>query len=264
MNTELSQENVDFYRENGFLVKENLINSEELSYWSKLIDQAVEKRKNKRILGKDSDSVNEFYDQVFVQRINLWQSSPEIKPFTLQAEIGKMATKLSGASGIRLQHDQALYKEPWSNQTTLHRDNPYWSFHVKNSLSIWIALDDSTLENGCMYFIPGSHKIDHYESSRIGPNMKAVFDVSPEFENTAAQAVPLKAGSCTFHNGLTIHGAGPNFTTKTRRAFVICFMPQGSTFNGSRNTYTDEYAQQLKVGQELNDEEVNPLIYAES
>jgi len=84
-----------------------------------------------------------------------------------------MLCTLAKIDGIRVWHDQALIKGPFGNPTAWHIDNPYWSFFSKASLSIWIALDDATPENGCLYFMPKSHELARFEplpSARHGPD----------------------------------------------------------------------------------------------
>ncbi len=140
-------------------------------------------------------------------------------------------------------------------------DTPFWSFSDSSALSIWIALDDATLQNGCLYFIPGSYHHTSFENAGIGKNMDAIFEVYPNLKNTNSVAAPIKAGSCSFHNGLTIHGAGPNMTNGFRRAMTCAYMPDGATFNGKKNILSDEQVSRLKIGDLLNDGEQNPLIY---
>ena len=72
--------------------------------------------------------------------------------------LGRIAGTLAGVDGIRIWHDQALFKPPFGNPTAWHLDNPYWSFSSRQSISIWIALEDATYQNGCMYYVPGTHK----------------------------------------------------------------------------------------------------------
>ena len=66
--------------------------------------------------------------------------------------LGKMAADLAGVDGVRIWHDQALIKMPWANPTSWHQDNPKWSFTSDVAISIWIALDDVTGHNGCIFF----------------------------------------------------------------------------------------------------------------
>lgn len=131
-------------------------------------------------------------------------------------------------------------------------------------MSIWIALDDATLENGCLYFIPGSHLKTELVNYGIGKNMDGIFTHYSQFTKVQSVAAPIKVGSCTFHNGLCIHGAGPNMTSGFRRAMTRAFMPNGSTFNGQQNVLSDKYYCSLKIGDLLNNELQNPLIFQRS
>lgn len=268
MNSELKKEQIDAYRENGFLVIEDFLNKEELEHWRAAVEEAVAGRNGKKlpdrekVYGEGDDADSEYYDNVFDQLLNLWQDNEKIRKIMLDERIGRMAAMLSGASGIRIWHDQALIKKPWANPTSLHLDTPYWSFSDKRALSIWVALDDVTLENGCLFFLPGSHKQTDLRLAGIGRNMGDIFKQYPNLKQITPTAGVMKAGSCSFHNGLTIHGAHANMTPGFRRAFTCAFMPDGSTFNGTRNILSDEQLESLRPGDLLNDEEHNPLIYS--
>jgi ectoine hydroxylase-related dioxygenase (phytanoyl-CoA dioxygenase family) len=179
----------------------------------------------------------------------------------LDERIGSMAAKLAGVDGIRIWHDQALIKKPWANPTSWHLDTPFWSFADRRALSIWVALDDATLENGCLFFIPGSQKETTFDNPGIGKNMDAIFTTYPGFRTAKSVAAPMKAGSCSFHCGLTIHGAHANMTPGQRRAMTCAYMPDGNTFNGIPNVLPAEYLSTLQVGDKLDNNAQNPLIY---
>lgn len=266
MNAEVTQEQIDFYQENGFVVLEDFLNPDELETWRNAVDDAVAKRKDLKLVpqGKDSrdwKAGDGYYDRVFVQRINLWQDHEGMRELMLDPRLGKMAADLAQVDGMRIWHDQALIKQPWANPTGWHLDNPYWSYHNRDALSIWIALDDVTLQNGCLYFVPGSHKVTTFENSMIGENLGDLFEIYPELAKTYPLPAEMKAGSCSFHNGLTAHGAGPNMTPGWRRAMTCGYMPDGSTFNGQKNILSDEQMEKLTVGDVLEDEAQNPLLY---
>ncbi len=104
----------------------------------------------------------------------------------LDPRIGRMAAELAGVDGVRVWHDQALIKRPYANPTAFHLDAPYWSFTSRDAISIWIALDDATEANGCLYFFPGSHLETTIENVKIGQNVGAIFDVYPQFADRPA------------------------------------------------------------------------------
>lgn len=269
MQDQLTSEQIDFYQTNGYIVIDNFLSPGELEHWRRVVDKAVAERAGIKIPGKDikigdDDGINEdasYFGKVFDQLINLWQTDASMKELMFDKRLGKMAADLSGADGIRIWHDQALIKRPWANPTAWHLDTPFWSFSDKRAISIWIALDDATLQNGCLYFIPGSHQRTGFDKITIGRNMDGIFEVYPQFTKSKSVAVPMKAGSCSFHNGLTIHGAGANMTSGFRRAMTCAYMPDGSLFNGEPNVLPDAYLESLQAGSILNNDLQNPLIY---
>ena len=272
MNTILTEDKIKFFQENGFVIQENFLNDEELTEWREAVTEAVSERNGLKIPGQmikaeDDDGNNEdpeYFSNVFDQLLNLWQTNDRIRKLMLDERLGKMAATLAGVTGIRIWHDQALIKRPWANPTAWHLDTPFWSFSDRNALSIWVALDDATVENGCLYFIPGSHKKTGFQNPGITKNMNAVFKFYPEFANINPFSATMKAGTASFHNGLCIHGAGANMTPGFRRAMTCAYMPDGAIFNGIQNILTEEKVSQMKVGDLLNDDEQNPLIYTAS
>ncbi|MEE3233141.1 MAG: phytanoyl-CoA dioxygenase family protein [Candidatus Latescibacterota bacterium] len=261
MFTEISSDQIDEYRRDGVLVIENFLDGDELALWRKNVEDAVEQRQDRKLADGTMRSGDSFYDRVFTQRINLWMDHAGMRDLILDERIGKLAAELAGIDGIRVWHDQALIKEPWANPTAWHLDNPYWSFSSSNAISIWIALDDATLSNGCLYFLPGTHKEASFENSGITQEMADLFGVYPDWIKRKPLPGPMRAGDCSFHNGLTAHGAGANMTPNRRRAMTCAFMPDGSNFNGQKNVLPDSYVETLSVGDVLSNDELNPLVY---
>jgi len=269
MNTIITTPQVEFYQENGYIIIEDFLNASELENWRTAVNHAIAERNGQKIPGRpgkidEDDGINkdaDYYSKVFDQLINLWQTSDEVKKLMLNPDLGKMAAKLAGVEGIRIWHDQALFKKPWANPTSWHLDTPFWSFADRRALSIWVALDDATLTNGCLFFIPGSHKHTTFENPGISKNMDSIFTLYPQLISSPSVAAPMKAGSCSFHNGLTIHGAHANMTPGARRAMTCAYVPDGSAFNGIQNILSDEQVGRLKIGDLLNDNDQTPLIY---
>ena len=253
----LSEEEIANYRENGFLVIEDFLDPDELEEWRCALDEAVLLR------GEDvlpSDPTHFSNSNVFKQRLQLWMDNDRIKDLILDERIGKMAVDLEGVSGVRIWHDQALIKMPWANPTSWHQDNPKWSFTSDCAISIWIALDDATPHNGCMYFLPKTQKKRLKDVNTNRP-MSEIFDINPELKGINPVAATMQAGGCSFHNGLTAHAAGANMTHGLRRAMTCGFMPDGSTFNGEKNVLPQSYLDTLSVGDLLDNDTLNPLIY---
>ena len=267
MKSSLSASQIHNYRENGYLYYPNLLSDDEVKELKSAVLNAINKlaqtQPRSRIAGEGAELVDkedEYYDRVFLQRINLWKINQTVKKYMLSEKIGKMITKLEGTEGFRVWHDQTLIKEAYGNPTGWHLDNPYWSFSSSNSISVWISLGEATLENGCMWFLPGSHKFEN-DNTGIGKNIGDLIELNPRLKNIDPKPVPMAAGDCSFHNGLVAHGAGANMTRHRRIAMTCAYMPINSTFNGNQNILPTNYFNNLKKGDLLNDDQLNPIVY---
>jgi phytanoyl-CoA hydroxylase len=263
-----------FYSDNGFLVMPDFLDPSELEKWRVAVDEALQGRGRQRfstpVAGDSSVSETQeareqraYYDRVFTQRVNLWQTNDKVRALMLDPALGRLVANVAGVDGVRIWHDQALVKEPYANPTAFHLDVPYWSFTSPDAITIWVALDDASLENGCLYYMPASHKAQKFDNVGIGPSIGALFDVYPEWRERAAQPCPVPAGGALFHNGLTFHGAGANMTPGRRRAMTCAYMPDGCAFNGIPNVLPPSYLATLKVGDLLDNDAQNPLVYSD-
>jgi len=269
MRTTVSQDQINQYQEDGFLIVRNFLSEDERKELINAITECIHEHAETRIIGdegiegsKYNSSKDDFYTNVFLQKVNMWKVNNTVKRYMLSPKIGEMVCKLAGTEGMRVWHDQTLQKKPWGNPTSFHLDNPYWSFTSRQAISIWIALDDATLQNGCLSFIPGSHKWTTTKNLGIGQNFGDLFEIYPEFKKSNPVIAEMKAGDASFHNGYTMHGAGVNMTPNWRRAMTCAYMPEGSTFNGTRNILPKAYFDSLKIGDVLDSEESNPLIWS--
>ena len=269
MKNELTDELILTYSDNGFLAIPGFLDARELDEWRAFTQEAVDERlatsqglDYAHGLNNQADP-DAYYAQVFTQCLKLLETHAGMRHLLLDPRLGRMAAKLAGVDGIRIWHDQALFKPPFGNPTGWHLDNPYWSFDSRDAISLWIALDDATLANGCMWYIPGSHKTATWQNAGIGQNLSDLFRVYPQWREIEPIGCPVPAGSAVFHNGLTAHGAGANMTNKPRRAMTCAYMPDGSTFNGKKNILPDDYFGSLKIGDCLDSDTINPLIWKE-
>ena len=265
MKTQLSNDQKKQYDADGFIIIEDFLSLEELEQWRSALTIAIDKRDGNKLPDRKFvgtlDDDEKYYDTVFTQRLNLWKDNPAMKELILNPQIGRMATELAGLDGVRCWHDQALIKPAWGNPTAWHLDTPFWSFSHPRAISIWVALDDATEQNGCLHFMKGSHHNTNYENPGITNAIDSIFDFYPAYRDVMPVSAAMKAGSCSFHDGLTIHGAGANMTPYPRRAMTCGFMPLGAKFDGVQNILSNEQFSALNIGDELNNEEQNPLIY---
>jgi phytanoyl-CoA hydroxylase len=251
-----TRDQAEAYRRDGFVVVEDFLDSDELERWRSVTTDAVAARQ--AVAAPVGDA---YYQRVFAQLQRLADTHDAMAALILDGRLGEIAGALAGVDGIRIWHDQALIKPPHGNPTAWHLDNPFWSFSSRDAISIWIALDDATLQNGCLWYLPGTHGLARFDLVELGPNFGALFDSYPEWLELEPVPAPCAAGSAIFHNGLVAHAAGANVTPRPRRAMTCAYMPDGSTFNGIQNVLPDDYVARLTVGDVLDDDAVNPLVW---
>jgi hypothetical protein len=131
---------------------------------------------------------------------------------------------------VGYQFDHAIYKTP-KNQTATawHQDEAYNQEPIPlRSVHFWIPLQEATVENGCMWFIPGSHqggRLVHGITNRRGAGGTMAVE---SLDSSKAVACPIPVGSATVHQPLTLHYTGPNQTDAYRRAWILHFGAYGS------------------------------------
>ena len=265
MKSELSTHQLISYQEDGYLLVEGFLDPTELERWRRVTNDAVAGRLSDPAAElTNQKNPQDYYARVFTQAIRLADTHAEMRTLIFDPPLARMAAMLAGADGMRLWHDQALIKPPWGNPTGWHLDNPYWSFSSPQAISFWIALDDATLANGCMWYLPGTHKTARYDNVGIGQNISDLFGHYPQWRQIEAVPAPCPAGSVVWHSGLIAHAAGVNMTPRPRRAMTCAFMPDGATFNGKKNILPQRLMQRLQPGDLLNDDQQTPLLWHRS
>lgn len=222
---QLEKKQIDYYYKNGFINLENVLQGEALAFANENVSAAVYLRKeqDKRTFQEKSE-----YEKSFLQCGYLCWDYETIKYFVLAKKFAGIARDLMQVKHVRLWHDQALYKEPGGNSTAVHQDCSYWPIaYPQYTITMWMALEDVTLNMGCLYFYPGSHEerqkeyVDIFKNPHLPERLKDKKEVK----------FVLKAGDVTFHSGLLFHGAGNNQTNKLRKGMTIIYVSDGNTFD---------------------------------
>src|SRR6266496_1210832 len=171
------------YRNDGFVVIPDFLDAGELGRWRRATDDAVRDRLESTAPGADEQ--NTYYARVFTQCQRLADTHVEMASLILDPRLGGAAAALAGLAGIRVWHDQALIKPPYGNPTAWHLDDPFWSFDSADAISIWVALDDATIENGCLWYLPGS-------------NRSAGFELTPDRKSTRLNSSHVEISYAVF------------------------------------------------------------------
>jgi ectoine hydroxylase-related dioxygenase (phytanoyl-CoA dioxygenase family) len=225
----ISEEKLSFYEKNGFVQLEDVFTEKEMEELSLYLDDvmAIEGEYTKSV-----DKSSEFY-KILNSKVNTWRDSAGMAKYSLSPRLAEIARQFSGSSGVRLFHDQAFWKMPGdSKPTPWHQDGTYFPIREPNVLTMWIPMDDVDTFNGCLSFIPESHKA----GKLTNVDFLHPIDLLELTKDTGADLrrpvnVPLKRGSCTLHHGLTFHYAYANKSDKPRRVLTIVYMPEDATFD---------------------------------
>ena len=169
------------------------------------------------------------YARAFTQCLNLWRYSATVEALVRSRRLAGIAARLLGVDGVRLYHDQALYKEAGGGPTPWHVDQYYWPLAGAGTVTVWIPLQPVPLAMGPVAFARGSHRSAVRELAgrlAIGAESeRQLADAMAEFE---VEEAPFSLGEVSFHGGWTCHGAGANTSDQTRAAFTIIYMDQDS------------------------------------
>ncbi len=130
-----------------------------------------------------------------------------------------------GVEGVRLYHDQALFKEPGGGPTPWHQDQHYWPLDTNKTITMWMPLVDIPPEVGSMSFASGSNRLGYVGDLPISDKSNEALQnlIKERGLRTTSYGV-LKAGDATFHSGWTLHGAPGNPTGLMREVMTIIYM----------------------------------------
>ena len=223
--TYLSEEQIDFFNKNGYLTVEALITPAEVAIYKAIYNDFLSKKidvgANRSDLG---DGLGDNKTDENITQI-MWPSDfvKELASMPFHTRALAIAKELIGADA-EMDFDMLINKAPGTNTSTpWHQDEAYWlNLPDKRAASCWLALDQATVDNGCMWFVPGSNLKAVRMHRFAGKEGGALTCDATEAE---AVCVELKPGSCTFHQGRTLHYSRGNSTSSDRRAFILNFRP---------------------------------------
>lgn len=227
----LTNDQIDFFHTNGYLAGIRLINDEQIETLRAELAQLIDPAPPGHRLFYEFHS-NESTDPatVLFHALGAWRIAPGFHDLLWNPAFLMPASQLLGGS-VRFWHDQLFCKPAHHGGVVAwHQDYSYWTrTQPMAHLSCWIGLDDSTRENGCVHYVPGSHRWDLLPITGLANNMHAIEQVLTERQRTEFKpvAIELKAGECSFHHPLMVHGSYENRSDQPRRGAVINVIRDG-------------------------------------
>ena len=221
----VSDEHLEFYIQNGYLAGIKVLNDDQLKFLRNDLDllMSAEFTADPRFYEYNS---NESTDEskTLVHALGAWRVSKGFHDLIFHQKFAAVAAKLLGGP-VRFWHDQLFVKPARDGAVVAwHQDYSYWTRTKPVAhLTCWIGLDDSTTENGCLQYVPGSHRWDLLPRTDLANDMGAVLAVLTDEQRKAFDpvAIELKAGEASFHHPMMLHGSYENQSDRTRRAAVI-------------------------------------------
>ena len=254
---ELQEEQIRFYAENGYVKLKHVLSGELLEHFRTSIQKRVAE------LSADAPPMEQrsTYGKAFLQIMNLWTESAEIRTFVFGKRLARIAAELMRVSGVRLYHDQALYKEPGGGITPWHADQYYWPVDSDRTVTAWVPLQPTPMEMGPLAFSEKSHRL------QVGRDL----EISDESETTLKEALnsfrmedsAYDFGEVSFHAGWTFHRAGANSTDRPREVMTVIYMDENIRITPPKNKNhvvdLERWAPGLKPGDVLSSS-LNPVI----
>src|SRR6476469_839059 len=216
----LREDAIDQFRRDGFIHLHRVVAPETLRrYADEITIKVLELNTMDLPLSQRST-----YDKAFVQVANIWRQSNIVKELVFSRRLARIATELLGSNGVRLYHDQALYKEPGGGVTPWHVDQYYWPLASPATVTAWIPLQDTPVEMGPLSFASGSHRFPFLRDLSISDASEQVIQEAMDRERYPYVERPFELGDVSFHNGYTFHRAPPNRSRQARQVMTIIYM----------------------------------------
>ncbi len=252
---------IAFYQQNGYVKLKHVLSEDVLSYYGDVITELVF-RLNTLIKPMEERTT---YERAFLQIMNLWREDDEARAFVFSKRLAKIAADLMGVEGVRLYHDQALYKEPSGGITPWHADQFYWPLASPKTVTVWIPLQATPMEMGPLAFAEGSQHVEIGRDIEISDESEAILARELQQQNFPLNDTPFDLGEVSYHAGWTFHRAGANVSDRPRKVMTMIYMDKDQTIMPPRNSYQvadhAKWLNNVPVGQKPQDE-LNPVLFS--
>lgn len=259
----LTAEQIARFRRDGFIKLKSVLKPETLAHFGAEITRlTIELNTEQRPIEERST-----YDKAFLQVMNLWEQSPLVARFVMGRRLGRIAAELLEVAGVRLYHDQSLYKEPGGGITPAHADQYYWPLASDRTITAWIPLQAVPLEMGPLGFYARSHSVEFGRSLGISDESEARISANMATHGFEFVSGPFDLGEVSFHLGWTFHKAGANISDRPRSVMTVIYMDAAMRLVPSLNAVQandrDQWCPGAREGEVIATRK-NPVIWNRS
>ena len=257
----ISNDQISFFDKNRFIKLKQVLNKEAVEFFANRITQKVHELSGEKRALEERDT----YGMAFLQIFNLWKEDEAIRELIFSKRIAGIATALLQTKGVRMYHDQALYKEPGGGFTPWHADQYYWPLASDKTVTAWMPLQETPLEMGPLEFSAGSHVIVEGRELAISDESEQIIRQKLRVTDFKHVVEPFELGEISFHSGWVFHRAGANNTSTMRQVMTNIYMdsemklaqPQNDNQVNDWNTWCPG----ATIG-EVIDSPLNPILYS--
>jgi ectoine hydroxylase-related dioxygenase (phytanoyl-CoA dioxygenase family) len=256
----LRKDQIDFYTRYRYIKLKNVFDQETLLYFNGVISKKVTE------LNAEPKPLNkrDTYGKAFVQLFNLWKVDETIKTLIFSKRLAQIAAELMQVEGVRLYHDQALFKEAGGGITPWHADQYYWPLQTDKTVTAWIPLQETPLTMGPLEFSAGSHEIMDGRDLSISDESEKAIQNRLKVTDFKHVIEPFDVGEVSFHSGWVFHRAGANTTQEMRKVMTIIYMDKNMKLknpnnDGQQNDW-DTWCPGAQIGKTINSP-LNPILY---
>ncbi|MFM1757085.1 MAG: hypothetical protein RL621_2074 [Bacteroidota bacterium] len=258
---ELSLEQIEFFQKNRFIKLKQVFDQETITYFNEAIGKRVALM-NKELTPLEQRST---YGKAFLQLFNLWREDEIVKEFVFSKRLAKIASDLMQVNGVRIYHDQALFKEGGGGITPWHADQYYWPLETDKTVTAWIPLQATPLELGPLEFSAGSHQIVEGRDLEIGDESEMIIQQKLKITNFEHVIEAFDLGEISFHSGWVFHRAGANTTNDMRKVMTVIYMDKDMILKNpeNKNQINDwhTWCPGATIGEVINTP-LNPVLYS--
>lgn len=258
---DLTSDQIDFYRKNSFIKFKNVFPQEVIEHFNKIISDKVNELNKVDLPLEKRDT----YGKAFLQLFNLWKEDEEIKDLVFSRRLAKIASDLMEVSGVRLYHDQALFKEAGGGITPWHADQYYWPLSSEKTITAWIPLQAVPLNMGPLEFSAGSNKLISGRELAISDESEIKLKEKLRVNDFPHIIEPYDIGEVSFHSGWIFHRAGANTTDQIRKVMTVIYMDKDMILkkpeNDNQRLDWETWCTGAEVGKVI-DTPLNPVLYS--
>lgn len=250
-----------FFRENGYIKLKNVLSPQTLELYGREITEQVRRLNTQTLPLEKRDT----YGKAFLQIMNIWTKSAVVKEFVFSRKLARLAAELMSVPGVRLYHDQALYKEPGGGPTPWHADQFYWPVASDNTVTVWVPLQDTPMEMGPLAFAPKSHRIPVGRDVAISDESEKLIAKTLREAQLELVETPFELGEVSYHLGWTFHRAGANRSALPRRVMTVIYLDEDARLIAPKHKNHqqdwDAWMPGVKIGERVNSP-LNPVLWS--